>query len=397
MRDWITIAPTSKKSLIAIAFSAFSCILGIDIYTPSAPSMVDFFQTSNNMLQYAATLFILGAGIGMIIWGHLADSYGRKPIVMVGISLVTVTASLAATANNIYFFLAMRFLQGMGSGASMCLARVIAADLLTPRQLATVGSTLGLITGMAPMLAPIIGGYVETTLSWQYSFVAYALQTSIALLAFGYLYTESLHKPHNSSIFLRYFKLFTTARLLALGFAQGILLSVINSYHVIAPFLVMKELKQTAVFYGWLGGFLAACQIISKITAPFFIYRYSARTSHIIGWLLLMSSSVLLLIRFLYQPDSTALFIICIGCAFYSIHLIVPHLFSEVMSLPSFGKGILGAGFSATATLASFMLSTLVAALPYEGSGLLGSYYFTLSIIGIILALIFRSHQTSED
>ena len=67
------------------------------------------------------------------------------------------------------------------------------------------------------------------------------------------------------------------------------------------------------------------------------------------------------------------------------------------MSLPTFGKGILGAGFSATATLASFMLSTLVATLPYEGSGLLGSYYFVLSIIGITLAVIFRSQNPLEQ
>lgn len=389
MKTWLELPKVSKTSLLVTAFAAFSCILGIDIHTPSLPAMVNFFNTSTDILQLAVTLFILGAGLGIFTWGPLADLHGRKPILTTGVSIVIASTIAALFTHNIWVFLTLRFIQGVGSGAAMCLCRVIAADVLNKNQLAVVGSTIGLITGMAPMLAPIIGGYVEETVGWHGSFIIYALMTSFSLILFIQHYTESYAKlEEDKNIFRTYLYIFKHKKFLFFGLLQGVVLSVLNCYLVVAPFLIQEEMGFSPVFFGWLSGYCAVCQLTSKLTAPFFIGRFGTYTIQQIGWVLLLISGTGLLLRFLYMPQNTHTFIVLIGIAFFSIHFIIPYLFSEAMSLINRGKGILGAGFSSTGMVFSFILSTIIALIPYEGSGLLGGYYVLLSVTGLLLSRI---------
>jgi len=387
VKEWLTIHSTSKRSLVFTALLAFSCILGIDIHTPSLPNMVNYFESSNDVLQLAVTLFVLGAGMGIFVWGPLADQYGRKPILITGVNIVTLSTILAIFSHNIYLFLGLRFLQGVGSGAAMCLCRVIAADLLDKKQLAVIGSTIGLITGMAPMLAPIIGGYVEESVGWQGSFIIYALMTSLSLLLFIQYYTESLvEQSEERNIIRQYLPVFKHRKFMLFGILQGTVLSVLNCYAVVAPFLVQEEMGFSPVFFGWLSGYCAICQLLSKVLSPIVIRRYGTMKIHTLGWILLLASGSSLLYRYAFIPENTNVFIFSIGLAFFSIHLIIPYLFSEVMSLSTKGKGILGAGFASIGMIFSFILSSIIALIPYEGSGLLGGYYIILAITGVLLS-----------
>lgn len=393
MKSWFSLPKVSQISLLATAITAFSCILGIDIHTPSLPSMVTFFHTNNDVMQLAVTLFVLGAGVGIAFWGPLSDRYGRRPIIVVGVSIVSVSSAIAAASSNIHVFLALRLMQGFGSGAAMCLCRVIAADLLDKRQLAVIGSTIGLITGMAPMLAPIVGGYIEESIGWYGSFVLYSFITSVALLIFLCFYTESKPDCKSDRIFSRYTELISTPRFLLFGLLQGVVLSVINCYAVVAPFLIQVELGETPIFFGWISGLCAFCQLFSKLCAPFMIQKRGVYPTHLMGWFILFVASIVLLLRFTYFPMSRELFIMAIGLAFFSIHMIIPYLFSEAMSVSNAGKGTLGAGFSATGMIFSFLLSSAIAYIPYEGSGLLGGYYLLLAVLGLLLTSLTQRNK----
>ncbi|MCP8351690.1 MFS transporter [Candidatus Synchoanobacter obligatus] len=395
MREWKPLPSATKKSLLSTAFLTFSCLLGIDIHTPSLPSMVTFFQTNNDMLQYAITLFVFGAGLGIFVWGPEADRYGRKPIITLGASIVILSAIAATTTTSIHIFLFLRLLQGIGSGALMCLCRVIAADLLNRKQLANIGASVGLITGMAPMLAPIIGGYIEEHIGWHGSFIAYAFFCSIGLWVFLINYEESLkEKVVNTHIIQNYMQIFRKKNFLFLALLQGVILSVLNCYAVVAPFLVQNEIGLSPVWFGWLCGLCSVSQLTSKICSPSFIRRFGAYRVHRIGWVLLLSSALLLMSRTQVPGHNIALFIGSIALAFFSIHMIIPFLFTEAMSLSASGKGILGAGFSSTAMLISALVSKSISAIPYEGSGLLASCYFVLAMIGLLMS---RSLKPAEE
>lgn len=385
MKEWLQLKTLSKKNLIATAMLVFSCHLGIDIYTPSLPHMVNWFQTSENMLQLAVTTYILGSATAIVFWGPLSDQYGRKPIFLIGSGITMTGAILTLFCQNIEIFLCLRFLQGVGGGTAMCLGRVIAADLLTKKELAVIGATMGLITGMAPMIAPIIGGYMETYIGWKGSFATHAVIVFVAACIFMFVFEESIAKKHQQSDLLSLYKnLLSSQPFVLLTILQGMVISILNCYIAVAPFLVQVEMGKSPVYFGWISGFCAACQLFTKIISPAFIRQYNAYNVQLIGWRLLFFSSLVLLLRVLYPVEK--LFIIGIGSAFLSVHFILPYIFSEVFTLKHANSGIISSGLTSIAMLISFILSTSVALIPYEGTGLLGTTYLLLSCAGILVS-----------
>lgn len=395
MKEWLNLPLRSKKNLLTTALLVFSCHLGIDIYTPSLPHMVKLFNSTENTLQLAITTYILGSGFAIIFWGPLSNRFGRKPILAAGAGIVIVSAIATMFCTKIETFLFMRFLQGIGSGAAMCLSRVVAADTLNKHELAVIGATMGLITGSAPLIAPIIGGYMEIYTGWQGSFAVYAAISLFTLIIFMLTFVESNTQLTTEITFLEpYYKLMRNEAFIKLAILQGLILSILNCYAAVAPFLVQIEMDQTPVYFGWLSGFCAGCQLFTKVVAPFFIRRYSSFKVHQAGWYLLSMSALLLIFRMvvpieaitLYNIEIDPLFVIGIGTAFFSIHLTFPFVFSEALSLEHLSVGIISSGLTASGMLISFVLSSIVAGIPYEGTGLLAITYLSLGVAGLIIS-----------
>jgi|GEM_PF-5585455 Bcr/CflA subfamily drug resistance transporter len=385
MREWKKLTLLSKKNLITTALLVFACHLGIDIYTPSLPNMVKIFNSTENTLQMAITSYLLGSGLSIIFWGPLSDRFGRKPIIMMGACIVTVSATATIFCQSIHLFLLLRFIQGTGSGAAMCLGRVVAADMLNKHELAVIGATIGLITGLAPMIAPVVGGYMETYAGWQGSFAVYALLTSLALSLFFFSFTETLsEKTTHKHIIPLYKNLVSSTPFILLAMMQGMLLSILNCYAAVAPFLVQVEMHKSPVYFGLLSGFCAGCQLFTKMLFPLLIRKNHAYKIQRLGWHLLIIGSLILFSRIILPFD--IVFIIGIGFSFFSIHLIFPYVFSEAYTLKHARIGTISAGLTAMGILISFLLSTIVAIIPYEGTGLLAATYFCLGITGLIVS-----------
>ena len=129
-----------------------------DMYLPTLPSMAEYFGTSASMVQLGLSSSMAGLAIGQLIFGPISDSTGRKP--PLGTALVLF---LAATAGCIYaadikLFIAMRLVQGIAGAGGIVIARSIASDIYTGRDLAAMLAVIGAINGIAPVTAPVIGG-----------------------------------------------------------------------------------------------------------------------------------------------------------------------------------------------------------------------------------------------
>lgn len=385
MKEWRRQHVNTKKNLLSVAILIFASHLGLDIYSPSLPHLVDVFNSTENVLQLAITTYILGSSIAVMLWGPLSDWYGRKPIFIIGASMVIVFALLSPMSQNIYVFLALRFFQGFGSGAALCLGRIIAADMLNKHELSVIGSSMGLITGMAPFIAPIIGGYMQTYYSWEFSFFIHAILTSLALCLFTLMFTESQKEELRPKNLIRLYKKLLSKEFILLASLQGIILSVINTYTVIAPFLVQDEMGKSPLYFAWISGLCAMSQLGSKATAPFLLRTIEAYRVQRLGWSLLILSSLVLLTR-LYFPIE-ALFMMGTCFAFWSVHLVMPYIFSEIFSLNHAKRGMIGSGLTGIALMISFMISSIVAAVPYEGTGLLGLTYLMIGVAGLLLSM----------
>jgi MFS transporter, DHA1 family, multidrug resistance protein len=149
--------------------------LSIDMYLPSLPSLAAAFGASPAAAQGTLTGFMFGFSFGMLLYGPLSDTYGRRPILLGGIVLYALASIGCAAAWSIDALVLLRFLQALGAGAASVLSRAIARDAHAPGDAARVLSMLAIVTAIGPLLAPLIGGQLLLLGGWRVVFVVLTL------------------------------------------------------------------------------------------------------------------------------------------------------------------------------------------------------------------------------
>ncbi len=158
--------------------------LTIDMYLPALPTIATELQTTETAAQLTLTGTLLGLALGQLVIGPLSDSLGRRTPLLAGTALHVVASLAAVFAPDVAVLGLLRIGQGVGAAAAAVVALAVVRDLFSGRAAATVLSRLFLVIGVAPVLAPTIGGLLLTTVSWRGVFVALAV-TGLALLALG--------------------------------------------------------------------------------------------------------------------------------------------------------------------------------------------------------------------
>jgi MFS transporter, DHA1 family, multidrug resistance protein len=158
--------------------------LSIDLYLPALPDLTRDLSASPSSVQLTLTGILVGLGVGQLLIGPLADIYGRKRPLLVGIAVNVVAALLCAVAPNIVVLDVLRVVQGVGAAAASVVAMAVVRDLFTGRAAAAVISRLVMVMGLAPVLAPSLGSAVLEFGSWRTMFVVLAaLGVVIAVIA----------------------------------------------------------------------------------------------------------------------------------------------------------------------------------------------------------------------
>jgi DHA1 family bicyclomycin/chloramphenicol resistance-like MFS transporter len=149
--------------------------LTIDMYLPALPTITAEFLTTSATVQLTLTGTLLGLALGQLAIGPLSDALGRKRPLLAGTALHVVSSVLCAVAPNIVVLGGLRVLQGVGAAAGAVVAMAIVRDLYTGRAAATLLSRLILVMGVAPIIAPTLGGALLSVTSWRGVFVALAV------------------------------------------------------------------------------------------------------------------------------------------------------------------------------------------------------------------------------
>ncbi|MEM7596652.1 MAG: MFS transporter [Pseudomonadota bacterium] len=172
--------PTSQRitqsefvALVAVlvAIVAFS----IDAMLPAMPRIAEeLTPDAPNLAQLIITSFVLGLGIGTFFAGPISDSFGRKPVVIVGSALYVVASALAWMAPNLELLLAARALQGLGASCARIVPMAIVRDLYSGRAMAQITSFIMMVFTLVPAVAPLIGSGIIALSNWRGIFVAFA-------------------------------------------------------------------------------------------------------------------------------------------------------------------------------------------------------------------------------
>lgn len=156
--------------------------LAIDMYLPALPAMAASLGSNSAGAQLTIASYFLGMALGQLAYGPLTDRLGRKPPLLFGVSLFVVASLACALAQDMPQMIALRLLQALGGCAGMVVARAVVRDVAELRDPVRLMARLMLIMGVAPILAPSLGGLLAEALGWRAIFVALALFGGVALL-----------------------------------------------------------------------------------------------------------------------------------------------------------------------------------------------------------------------
>ncbi len=142
-----------------------------DTYLPSMPAIRDFFGVDMAAVQLTLSLAFFGGAIGQLFYGPLSDRFGRRPLLIGGLVLYVFASIGCLFAESIEQLIAARFLQVFGSICAPVLARAMVRDLHEREAASRILSLMGMVQGLGPILAPIIGGVLQANFGWRASFV----------------------------------------------------------------------------------------------------------------------------------------------------------------------------------------------------------------------------------
>ncbi len=138
-----------------------------DLYLPSFPAIISDLSTDAPFVQLTLTTFLIGVASGQLLFGPLSDRFGRKPPLLIGTAICALASIITAIAPSIEILVAARFAQGFAGAAGIVIARAIVADLYPGAAAARTFSLLAMLTGLAPLVAPLIGGIFAEPLGWR--------------------------------------------------------------------------------------------------------------------------------------------------------------------------------------------------------------------------------------
>ena len=227
------------------ALSAFGP-LSIDMYLPSLPSLSRDLRASASAAQLTLSACLLGLALGQVLAGPLSDSLGRRRPLLVGLVAYIVASLLCAVAPSVSLLIVMRFVQGAAGAAGIVIARATVRDLYSGLAVVRFFSVLTLVSGTAPIAAPIIGSLILQVASWRGVFLVLAILVTLMALSVLMGLPETLPRERRQSgelrTTLRIFRRLLADRLFV-GYALscGLSFAAMFAYISASPF-VMQDI-----------------------------------------------------------------------------------------------------------------------------------------------------------
>lgn len=167
--------------------------MALNIFIPSMPGLVAVFDTDYATIQLTLTLYLAGLAIAQLFMGPLSDRFGRRPVLLAGIALYLAGSLGAAFAQSISMLIVARVVQAVGGCAGLVLGRAIVRDTHSREESASMLGYITMVMVVAPMLAPLAGGYLDEWFGWRSTFLA-VLVVGGVVLALAWLL---LHETHH--------------------------------------------------------------------------------------------------------------------------------------------------------------------------------------------------------
>lgn len=275
-----------------------------DLYLPALPAIAEGFGATMAQAQYTLSALLLAFGVSQLIWGPLSDRFGRKPILLMGLSLYTAAAVGAAWADGIELLITWRILQGLAMGAVVMCGRALVRDLYNPMDGAHVMSKGLTGLGVLACLSPPLGGFLSGQLSARAALLAMAVFGALSLLVVVTRFKESL--PHKNpralepvTLVRTWWMILKNPVFLTYSALSSASFAVLFVFLVSSSFVFIKMYGFSSAMYGLIMFGMSAHYIAGTFLCRWLLPRYGIRrTVAIAGGISLMGGTQLAVLAF---------------------------------------------------------------------------------------------------
>lgn len=271
-------AAVTPATLITLGLLAAAAPLSTDLYLSAFPQMTSDLTTTATGVQLSLTAFLVGAGIGQVLFGPWSDRAGRMRPLLIGLVVYVASSLVAALAPSIAVLVVARLVQGIGGSAGMVVGRAVILDRQTGAEAARSLNVMMAMSGIAPIVAPLVGSMLVEPLGWRGILWIVFGVAALSLIAAASVLRESLPREERERRRLEresgaWRSLLSTGFIgatLAFAFSMGILMSYISA----SPFIYQGIIGMSEVHYGLAFavnalGMTAATLISSRLSRRF--------------------------------------------------------------------------------------------------------------------------------
>lgn len=229
--------------------------LAMNIFVPSIPGLMREFSATSGTVQLTLTVYLAGIAVSQLFYGPLSDRYGRRPAILIGLTLYVIASQLCALATSIETLMAARFVQALGGASGMVLSRAIVRDVHGREASASVLGYITMVWVLVPMFAPALGGLLDEIASWRTSFHVLSV-FGMAVLALTVWKLPETNPPEarlqsdGASLTSGAAALVREPLFIGYTLTLGLCSAVFFTFLAGAPFIMVEVLSRTPFDYG---------------------------------------------------------------------------------------------------------------------------------------------------
>ena len=266
---------SSVRTISLLALLAAFPPLSTDMYLPALPVLQKTWNQPLVTINLTLIAFFISYCFFMLIYGPVSDRLGRRPPLLLGIGLYIAASLACALADGVWVLIVCRVIQAAGAASASTLALAITSDLFQGERRAKMFSYISIMMALAPMLAPIIGGWIMTILSWRFAFVAQAIMGAISWCGVLRM-KESLESPNDEKLtkaLSSYWRLFKNTRFFKLNTALALFSLPLFAFIAGSTDIYITHFGLSQTTFGYFFGFNA----LASMCGAFFFSRIAGR------------------------------------------------------------------------------------------------------------------------
>ncbi|WP_120966520.1 multidrug effflux MFS transporter [Comamonas sp. lk] len=361
----------------------------VDTYIPAFSGIAQALGATPLEMQQTLSAYLFGFAFMNLFHGALADSFGRRPVILWGLVMFTLASAGCALSQNITQLVMFRALQGLSTGAGIVVSRAIVRDIFPPNQAQSLMAQITIFFGIAPALAPMLGGWLFVHLNWQAVFW-FLTAIGVALWAINLRFLpESLpadkRQPFKFKPLMQgYGTLFTDPRFLLLAFASGVPFNGMFLYLLSAPAFLgdLLHLEPTQFFWffiAMIGGIMAGSWTSGRLAG-----RIPPKRQIRHGFLIMVVTSLINLTANLIWPAHVSWALIPISLFSYGWALMVPVVTLLVLDIHPTRRGLASSLQAVVGSVANGFVAGVIAPLVMHSAVLLAIGSISMLVIGLL-------------